>query len=377
MEYLQGMEKEMKKQFRDFESAREFARELKIVSSRKWIDLSKQSLFPLDIPRYPNDIYKNSGWINWKDWLGYEKIVKRKSHWLKYEDSKKIVTKLGLKNRSEWITYRKINELENIPIYPDQFYKNIGWTTWRNWFGNEWRDFKEARKFVTKLGFKNRDNWFQYCKSGNKPDNIPASPQLVYKKEWKGWGNFLGNGRIANQNKQYLPFKKAKLIVEKLKIKKKDNWFEYCKSGNKPDNIPANPPSVYKKEWEGWGDWLRNEKDIKFVSYDNAKKIVLSLKIKSLREWRKFLKSNQLPTGIPRDPPSVYKKEWEGWGDFLGTGNIQPQQIPYRPFKEAKEFVRTLRIKNLKEWNEYVKSGNKPNDIPAAPWVVYKEWSKK
>ena len=125
----------MTKKFRDFESAREFARELKINSSRKWIDLSKQSSFPSDVPRYPNDIYKTSGWINWKDWLGYEKIVKRKSNWLKYEDSKKIVTKLGLKNRSEWIAYRKINKLKNIPIHPDQFYKNIGWTTWEYWLG--------------------------------------------------------------------------------------------------------------------------------------------------------------------------------------------------------------------------------------------------
>ena len=370
----------MTKKFRDFESAREFARELKINSSRKWIDLSKQSSFPSDVPRYPNDIYKTSGWINWKDWLGYEKIVKRKSNWLKYEDSKKIVTKLGLKNRSEWIAYRKINKLKNIPIHPDQFYKNIGWTTWEYWLGESYFSFKtfdESRKFVTKLGLKNRDKWFQYCKSGDKPNDIPANPQLVYKKEWSGWGNFLGTGRIANQDKQYLPFKKAKLIVQKLTIMKKDEWYDYCKSGDKPNDIPANPSSVYKKEWTDWGDWLRNEKSIKFVAYTHAKKIILSLKIKSLREWKKFLKSNQLPKGIPRDPPSVYKKEWMGWGDFLGTGNIQPQQIQYRSFKEAREFVRTLKIKNVKEWNEYVQSGNKPDDIPAAPWAVYKEWKKK
>ena len=45
--------------------------------------------------------------------------------------------------------------------------------------------------------------------------------------------------------------------------------------------------------------------------------------------------------------------------------------------KEAKEFVRTLGIKHHKEWNDYCKSGNKPDDIPSDPWIVYREWKKK
>jgi len=48
----------------------------------------------------------------------------------------------------------------------------------------------------------------------------------------------------------------------------------------------------------------------------------------------------------------------------------------YRSYKEAREFVRKLNLKNTYEWKEYCKSGNKPDDIPAAPWDVYKEWKK-
>ena len=49
----------------------------------------------------------------------------------------------------------------------------------------------------------------------------------------------------------------------------------------------------------------------------------------------------------------------------------------FRDFEDAREFVRKLGLKNKKEWQEYCKSGNKPDDIPSNPWDVYKEWEKK
>ena len=49
----------------------------------------------------------------------------------------------------------------------------------------------------------------------------------------------------------------------------------------------------------------------------------------------------------------------------------------WRNFESAREFVRKLGFKNTYDWQEYCKSGNKPDDIPTAPWNVYKEWNKK
>jgi hypothetical protein len=45
----------------------------------------------------------------------------------------------------------------------------------------------------------------------------------------------------------------------------------------------------------------------------------------------------------------------------------------FRPFKEARDFVRSQDIKTPKEWDEYVKSGNKPDDIPSNPGSYYKK----
>jgi hypothetical protein len=180
----------------------------------------------------------------------------------------------------------------------------------------KFRDFESAREFVRSLGLKNTKEWIEYCKSGDKPDDIPSHPDGTYKNEFKGFGDWLGTGTIASQDMIFRSFKEAREFVRKLKLTGNREWRKYIKSGNKPDNIPS-------------------------------------------------------------APERTYKNEWKGYGDFFGTGTIATYNIQYRPFKEAREFVRKLGLKGHKEWKEYCKSGNKPEDIPAQPWLVYAEWKKR
>ena len=113
----------------------------------------------------------------------------------------------------------------------------------------QYRDFESAREFVRKLGLKNSRDWEKYCQSKNKPNDIPSAPLKIYKnKGWKGMGNWLGTGVVANQIK-YRSFIEARQFVRKLKLKGTKEWKEYCKSGNKPDDIPAAPWKTYK-EWK-------------------------------------------------------------------------------------------------------------------------------
>jgi hypothetical protein len=63
----------------------------------------------------------------------------------------------------------------------------------------DFRSFAEARDYVHKLGIKNQTEWYDYCKSGRKPDDIPMAANDVYKKEWKGFGDWLGTGTIASR----------------------------------------------------------------------------------------------------------------------------------------------------------------------------------
>ena len=257
----------MAKQFRDFESAREFVRSLELKSGKYWKEYVKSGNKPDDIPNWPDGVYKNKGWKGWGDFLGNGNVLGKE--WRSFKEAREFVRSLGLNGQREWYAYCKSgNKPEDVPYSPDQSYKNKGWQSYGDWLGTdnisyrylEYRSLKETRYFVRKFKLKNVKEWFEYCKSGEKPDDIPYNVQTTYKnKGWTTWGDFLGTGRIANKDLQFRSFKEAREFVRSLGLKGVTEWWEYCKSGNKPDDIPSKPDSVYKKEWKGWRYWVGTE----------------------------------------------------------------------------------------------------------------------
>jgi len=245
----------------------------------------------------------------------------------------------------------------------------------------QFRDFESAREFVRSLGLKSRKEWQTYYQSGKKPDDIPANPNRDYKKEFKTMGDFLGTGVIATNDRVYRPFKEAREFARSLGLKNREEWNEYCKSMGIPDDIPKVPSQSYKKEWEGVGDWLGTgviaNQDKQYRPFKEAREFVRKLKLKSKEEWKEYCKSGDKPDDIPKVPSQSYKNEFKGSGDWLGNWRIANQDKQYRPFKEAREFVRALNLKNQEAWYAYCKSGNKPDDIPSDPWITYKEWKKR
>jgi len=62
--------------------------------------------------------------------------------------------------------------------------------------------FEEARAFVRSLGLNGVVEWRVYCESGKKRDAIPASPHVVYKDDWRGWGDWMGTGNVRNRDRE-------------------------------------------------------------------------------------------------------------------------------------------------------------------------------
>ena len=72
-------------------------------------------------------------------------------------------------------------------------------------------------------------------------------------------GDWLGTARSLTRLRQYRPFKKARAFVRSLGLKSEAEWRDYCKSGKKPDDIPANPNQTYAKAgWAGMGRLARD-----------------------------------------------------------------------------------------------------------------------
>lgn len=235
-------------------------------------------------------------------------------------------------------------------------------------------DYGKAKAFVQKLGLETTADWNKYCKSGKKPSNIPSAPHLQYDKEWRNYGDWLGTGTVAPQNREFRAFEEAREFVHTLDLPSSARWIEYSKSRNKPHDIPARPVSVYKKDWKGWGDWLGTGTiasiNRHYKSFDEAKKFVHSLGLKNRDEWVDYSKSGTKPSDIPAGPGRTYKTNWKGWGDWLGTGIIATQNRKYMAFEEAREFVHALGLKNQREWRDYCYSGRKPSNIPNKPEKV-------
>jgi hypothetical protein len=382
------------KTFRDFESAREFVRKLKLKNYKEWQEYCKSGEKPNDIPSAPSATYKNNGWINNGDWLGTGNISNSKKKYYSYNDTKKIICKLNLKGQQEWSDYCKSGDKPDyVPAAPHQVYKNKGWVGYGDWLGTgnvhtkEFCSIYDAKKIIRQIiwngnKLSSKSDYGNWAKSKNRPKNIPYSPDRTYKNEWSGWGDFLGTGSIAPKDKQYRPFKEAREFVGSLGLKTNREWDEYCKSGDKPDDIPATPRLTYKNDFKTAGDWLGTgtiaPQDKQFRPFKEAREFVRALHLKGDSEWREYCKSGNKPDDITSIPWNVYKKEgWKNLGDFLGTGTIANQNRIYRPFKEAREFVRALHLKTNREWDEYCKSGDKPDDIPSNPWNVYQEWNIK
>ena len=374
------------KEFLNFEDARKYVWNLGFKSVQEWNKYRLNPNFLVDMPTNPNVVYKNKGWISWNDWLGTKKGFN--GEYLSYEDAKLYIKKFNLKSQTEWKAFVKSNNKpHNIPSNPNSVYLNSGWKGFGDWLGTgiianfnrKYRNFNEAREFIQSLNLKNSVEWENYRKSINKPMDIPSNPNITYKDSgWKGIKDWLGTGRIQTQLLIYRDFQDAKFFVHSLKINGQKEWNEYCKSGVKPSDIPANPHNTYlNKGWKNYGDWLGtgfiSNKNKEFLNFQEAKKYAISLNLTSAKQWKEFCKSRKKPNNIPANPDTTYKNNgWISYGDWLGTGNIQASKIIYRDFIEARNFVRKLNLKSNIDWNDYSKSENKPKDIPATPMSTYK-----
>ena len=79
--------------------------------------------------------------------------------------------------------------------------------------------FEIARKIVHELNLKSNSEWRTFSKSEQKPNQIPSSPDKVYKnKGWVNWPDWLGTNTKPNKN-PYLSLPKEqirKIYSEKL-----------------------------------------------------------------------------------------------------------------------------------------------------------------
>lgn len=373
------------RKYRGFLEARCYVHSLKLGSVADWRKYLKSDSLPADIPFSPDCVYKGKGWRGFSDWLGNG----RSRQYLPFKEARAYVRSLDLKRQADWVEYTKSTRFPDfLPANPASVYKNKGWKNFGDWLGTgmvatrlrNYLSFEDARIVVHKLNLKSQLEWREFAKSKNLPKNIPACPDRTYKQSgWAGYGDWLGNGQIANRFRVFRAFVGARKFVRKLKLKGNKEWRVFAASDSCPDDIPSCPETVYKdKGWSGYGDWLGtgnvSNRKRAFVSFEEARVYARSLNLKVLQEWKDLSANGLLPPSIPKAPWITYKnKGWKGAGDWLGTGSVSNAKKVFRSFSEARAFARGLKLSSMSQWRNYAKSEKCPNDIPAAPWRTYSQ----
>ena len=309
--------------WRPFLDASLYAQSLNLASKRGWQELLNQHALPSDIPSDPQKCYQGSGWAGWGDWLGTGTIAPR------------------------------------LRVY---------------------REFEFARAYVHALGLSGQREWYAHSMSKNLPDDIPAHPQRTYSKDgWKGWGDWLGTGRVAVQNRVFRPFIEARQYVHSLGLKSRTEWSQYHKAGNLPEDIPTAPQRTYGETgWTNMGDWLgtgRVADQLRvYRPFNDARAFARSLGLKNQAAWFAFARTKEKPDDIPVHPRQTYSdKGWKSYADWLGIRNRAPNSRNFRPFEKARSYARSLQLKSWSEWRQFCKSGKLPDDIPTSPYRNYRD----
>lgn len=83
----------------------------------------------------------------------------------------------------------------------------------------DYMSFKDAKRYVSNLNIRGVKGWREYCKSENKPINIPNTPNIVYKnKGFVSLPDFLGYQSNRGKKIDSLNYLQAKKICSKFKV---------------------------------------------------------------------------------------------------------------------------------------------------------------
>lgn len=188
--------------------------------------------------------------------------MKEYSIWLPYESVRDWVQRKGFTNYKQFRQYAKKHVLpEGVPACPQRSYGD-DYISDVDFFGERAKryvPFEVARIKARRMGFKTANEYREYCRKHevHKPTHrLPLYPQRAYPREFVSWHDYLGDGRIANINRVFLPYKEARNFIHQIKIPDSVGWHKWAnKSGERPDTIPSNPWDVYD-EWNGMREWL-------------------------------------------------------------------------------------------------------------------------
>ena len=263
------------------------------------------------------------------------------------------------------------------------------------------REFEEARDFARSLGLKGMKEWIKEYNENRIPKDIPMFPDgKIYADKWVSWYDWLGNEDRDPENvaivgiqeiKKYILKNGNSYIKEKFISESGFKLGQFCKMLRSNNAYPEIHNKVSKIK--GWAWDIEEEKfqiafnELKKFQVKNGKISVprdyivkignfsLNLGTFTMRAKTRykmvnkkgFQKSNVKSLFDDKNDPRIKLfEQLQGWH---WTNKIKPPD-----FIKAKEIVKGMNVKSLKDYKEKLRLEN-PYNLPFKPKRAYsKEW---
>ena len=149
------------------------------------------------------------------------------------------------------------------------------------------------------------------------------------------------------KTEHYETYEEAKKAAQYLGIKNKYQYQER-KMYKLDPKLSRIPDELYKlKGWKDWNSFLGSKPIDIYPTYEEAKRAVQKLGIKSGTAYRKRKLYRQDPR-LPSTPEKKYEgKGWVSFNNFLG---IEPPKSKYSTYREAKQAAHKLHVISCKDY---------------------------
>lgn len=157
--------------------------------------------------------------------------------------------------------------------------------------------------------------------------------------------------------------KEIETVTEELSNEKEKFWIkQFDNLTNMTEGGDGGTSYIYNISYNDYKLWL----------YQNGSEI------KSKKQFYNFIKNNDLPKFLPKEPYNHFKStgEWISWGDFLSTYRKQDNlnSIYYLNYNEAKKVLKKYHLRSKTQFLELNKQRefNDKYKIPNRPERYYK-----
>ena len=224
---------------------------------------------------------------------------------------------------------------------------------------NKYAKYAEASRAVQGLGLTTQS---EYSRGYRKDPKLPSDPKRIYSGDWIDWYDFLGKERPVEKYATYAEASEAAQCLG-LTIQK-----EYYKGYKQDPKLPRQPAEFYANEWVSWYDFLGREgPEGKYATYDEASEVAQLLGLKSHQEYIKGYKQDPK---LPSAPSALYRRDWVGWHNFLGT------ERPVEKYATYAEASAAAQKQGFVLFSEYVNGYLRDPKLPSDPRTTYAEdWS--